>query len=323
MAKATGKAHGKLILIGEHSVVYDKLSVGIPFMAVNVISKLEESTDETYLDSEVFTGPIHKVPSYLENIYSLYKKLKADHNISSQNFHISIKSTIPMERGLGSSAAIAVSLIRAFENYIGEKFSDEQFLEYVDHAEKISHGNPSGLDARIISFEKPLLYQKSKPIQSFYFDTPYWLVVVDTGITGQTKDAVSDVRASFDSPYYARFYATRKTINNLDRLAHEFHHTLSNETDNFNRLADIINNSQNELRTLQVSSPEQDNGIRFARENGAAAGKLTGGGRGGCFYLLVESEYEANILKNKMLNNDLGVDAWTIPLSSMDMGKDI
>ena len=74
MAKATGKAHGKLILIGEHSVVYDKLSVGIPFMAVNVISKLEESTDETYLDSEVFTGPIHKVPSYLENIYSLYKK---------------------------------------------------------------------------------------------------------------------------------------------------------------------------------------------------------------------------------------------------------
>ena len=318
----TGKAHGKLILMGEHSVVYDKLSVGIPFMAVSISVTITETKSPSYLDSSLYKGPLNKIPYFIENIFAVYKALKADLNIEDKNFKIHVESNIPVERGLGSSAAIAVALVRAFENYVAKEFETEKFLTYVDLSEKISHGNPSGLDARLISLEQPLLYQKSKPIQNFYFHTPFWLTIIDTGITGQTKSAVSDVRSNFESPYYARSRATQLTIDKLDELAKDFYYVLEHEQENFSRLAEIINSAHEQLRTLQVSSPEQDYGIKFALENGAAAGKITGGGRGGCFYVLSENEASASKIQNLMLENQLGVDAWITPLSSIDMGKE-
>ena len=321
MKKGVGNASGKLILMGEHSVVYGKLSVGIPFLAVNMQLSVEETDGPAYVDSSLYQGELEKIPNYLENLYAVYNSLKRDLGLETKNFYIDIDSTIPIERGLGSSASLGVALVRAFEDYVSKKFSQEKFLEYVDQAEKISHGNPSGLDARLVTLQAPLLYQKNKSITNFYFDTDYYLVVVDSGITGQTKQAVSDVRANYDSPYYARSSATKKAINYLDDLSHAYVDVLKNDSNNLERLAYIINEAHDALRTLQTSSPELDEGIKFSLEHGAKAGKLTGGGRGGCYYLLTETKAEATKLKNLILANDLGVEAWTIPLSSINMSK--
>ncbi len=318
MKTAHGSAHAKLILIGEHSVVYDKLSVGIPFVAVSIEASLTENNkDASYVQSSLYTGPLVETNEYTEHIYVLLEQIQKDNNLENTNFDLSFTSTIPEERGLGSSAALAVAIVRAFESYLGYKFDEDKFLSYVDSSEKIIHSNPSGLDARLIYLEQPLLYQKSKEIQAFYFDTPYHLVVVDTGITGHTKEAVNDVRKNYDSHFPARANATAKTIDKMDSLARDFYKLLENDHTDFNALAKVINDSHDQLRTLQVSSPEQDYGIAFALEHGAAAGKLTGGGRGGCFYLLVETKEEADNLRDLILENNLGVAAWTIRLTSI------
>lgn len=313
-----GAALGKLILIGEHSVVYGKLSVGLPFSAVTINVHLTENPDKTLINSSMYSGTIDKIPYFIENIYSVYTKIKQDFNINKY-FFIDIESNIPVERGLGSSAAVAVALVRAFEDYLDIKLSIEDFLSYVDLSEKISHGNPSGLDARLITLNQPLLFQRNKKIETFYFDTPYYLVVADTGITGQTKEAVKDVRMNYESPYYARSQASSFYIEDLDRLAHGFYENLSKDYTDFDSLAKIIDSAHDDLRALQVSSPEQDFGINFAKKHGAASGKITGGGRGGCFYVLCKNFESAENIKNLIIDNKVGVDAWTVPLSSISM----
>ena len=318
----SGSALGKLILIGEHSVVYGKLSVGLPFSAVKIYVQLNENQGKTLINSSMYSGTIDRIPYFIENIYSVYTKIKKDFNIN-KNFLINIESSIPVERGLGSSAAVAVALVRAFEDYLDIKLSVDEFLSYVDLSEKISHGNPSGLDARLITLNQPLLFQRDKKIETFYFDTPYYLVVADTGITGQTKEAVRDVRMNYESPYYARSQASSFYIEDLDRLAHEFYEILSKEETDFDNLAEIIDLAHNALRGLQVSSPEQDFGINYAKKHGAASGKITGGGRGGCFYVLCKDYETAENIKNLIIENKVGVDAWTIPLSSIYMKNSI
>src|SRR5699024_11667984 len=68
----------------------------------------------------------------------------------------------------------------------------------------------------------PLIYQKNQPMTIVHFDTPYWLVVADTGIHGNTKNAVSDVAAGLNSAFITRRQAVEHNLRQLGEAATRF-----------------------------------------------------------------------------------------------------
>lgn len=323
MKKATGIANGKIILMGDHAVVHGYPSVALPFKAVEMTVSIEQTNGDAFIVSDLYEGPLHQAPEHLQNLTAVYDQLRADLMQENQiHWTINIHSSIPAERGMGSSAAVATALVRAFYQFFDLDLDKDTLLKYVDLSEKISHGNPSGLDARVAGLGVPLIYQKNHPLQACYFDTPYWLVVADTGIHGHTKEAVSDVAAGLNSPYITRRQAVEYDLEKLGDAASEFIHLLAANPDTvqtdewFEQLNSQINQAHHYLRALQVSSPEIEAGISFALENGAGGAKLTGGGRGGCYFALCDSKEKADNLANGLKNHHLAVASWIVPFKS-------
>ena len=111
MSLGTGIATGKIILMGEHSVVYGEPAIAFPFAGAKVHVTITASLTND-LTSHYYHGPLEEAPSHLKNVKELLHRLQQDHQTGP--FSVSIVSTIPSERGMGSSAAVAVALTRAF-----------------------------------------------------------------------------------------------------------------------------------------------------------------------------------------------------------------
>lgn len=323
MKKATGKANGKIIIIGEHAVVHGYPSVALPFHAVEMTVTIEQTKTHAYLVSDLYEGPLQQAPSHLQNLLAVYDQLRADLMTQNQShWLIQIHSSIPAERGMGSSAAMATALVRAFYQYYDLPLSEKQLLKYVDLSEKISHGNPSGLDARVAGLGVPLIYQKNQPMAICHFDSPYWLVVADTGIHGNTKNAVSDVDAGLNSAFITRRQAVENNLMQLGKAANRFIDLVTLDDDKmtsdqwFAAICTTFKDAHHHLRALQVSSPELEAGVTFAEANGAGAAKLTGGGRGGCYFALCDSKDKADLLAKSLKAENLAVASWVVPFKS-------
>lgn len=319
MNQASGIAHGKIILIGEHSVVHGHQAIALPFQAVATQVSLEATTSSSQIISDLYTGPASQAPSALAGLTALFNQLRSDFNLTQTHWRMTITSSIPAERGMGSSAAVAGALVRAFFAAAEQPLPDDRLLQYVDFAERINHGNPSGLDARIISLNQPLLYQKDQPMQAIAFATPFWLVIADTGITGNTREAVQAVQAGLHSEFPARQLAVDTALSQLNALTISLHQLLrapAHNHDTFRQIAAIIQRAHDRLRLVQVSSPELDFGVEACLANGAGAAKLTGGGRGGCYFALVEDKATAEKLAQQLRDDQRAVQTWLVPFSS-------
>jgi len=326
MKKATGTANGKIIIIGDHAVVHGYPSVALPFRAVEMTVTVQQTNGNAYLESDLYEGPLHQAPNDLQNLLAVYDQLRADLMQQDQShWRIHIHSSIPAERGMGSSAAMATALVRAFYNYYDLPLADELLLKYVDLSEKISHGNPSGIDARVAGLGLPLIYQKNKPIEPSLFATPYWLVVADTGIHGNTKDAVSYIGNALNSPFITRRQAVSDALERLGQAAEQLISLLGQgdtflaSEAGFQGICDTFKGAYKELRALQVSSPELEAGVVYAETHGAGAAKLTGGGRGGCYFAICQSQTAAERLAHELQQENLAVATWVVPFRSESM----
>ena len=188
------KANGKIILIGEHSVVYGEPAIALPFLAAKIKVSIMASDFDIILDSDQYQGSLDEAPSHLEGLILLIKQVLTTLNKQDSNLYINIESNIPSERGMGSSAAVAAATVKAIYRYFKKDLQIDVLSDFVDYLEKIVHGNPSGIDRAIVVNKKPLYYTKGEPIKLFDIDLAAYLVVADTGSKGKTKVAVSKVK---------------------------------------------------------------------------------------------------------------------------------
>ena len=284
LAQGVGTATGKIILMGEHSVVYGEPAIAFPFSGTSVTATIQAAAENT-LFSSYHEGLLHEAPQGLTNIQQLTSQLQQ--HLHTPNFQLTIESTIPAERGMGSSAAVAVAVTRAFFDWQEKNLSRELLLSYVNFSEKIAHGNPSGLDAAATSGDRPIYFERGKKFLPFTLNIDAYLLVADTGIMGQKRSAVRSVAELMATEPETTMFR----IKQLGELAQQAKHAII--TNQPKELGAVMTQAQLYLKELTVSNDTLDELIEVALDCGALGAKLTGGGRGGCFLVLSESKQQA------------------------------
>lgn len=288
-----GLAHSKLILVGEHAVVYGKPAIALPFpLQVKVI--VQESHGKTIFESDLYTGSIDGMPNKLEGISQCIKATLDYLNEPLQHLYIKIKSTIPLGRGLGSSAAVAVALVRSLFSFYGINPSQKELFQLVQIAETCAHGNPSGIDMAIASSEYPIWFRRGKELVRIIPNKPLYIVVGDTGRIGDTRTAVGNVRKL----YLKDSERINKALDKIESIVYQAKANLLDG--NIHQLGKLLDANQEELRTLGVSDAGLGALIDKAKELGALGAKLTGGGLGGCMIALAASLDEAKAIAEEL-----------------------
>jgi len=280
-------APGKIILFGEHAVVYNRPALAVPVNQVQVEVEVSDSSQ-----------PGIWIHAPVIDLHAELSTLPSDHPIGSvilrgfqlcgisplPDISLTINSTIPVASGLGSGAAVSVAVIRALSNFISHPLSNEQINDLVYESEKLHHGTPSGIDNTVITYNMPVFYLKSKPIETFKVGKPFTIVIGDTGIPAPTKESVGDVRRLWQRDTN-RMETLFNEIAQISTMARHFIESGRPEL-----LGELMDHNHQFLQQMTVSSPELDALVLAARKAGALGAKLSGGGRGGNMIALVDQE---------------------------------
>ncbi len=279
---SVGEAHAKVIVVGEHAAVFGYPVLAAPLPALSARTEVRQADGPIGLVSPFYTGPLRRAPAVFDGIKALLEAARARLALPHRDMILKLSSNIPIGRGLGSSAALAASLVRALYRSCGESPDPFTLLDLIDIAETFAHGSPSGVDAAAVVAGGMISYRKGLAATPVRTSRPLHFVVADSGIPSATRQAVAEVRRRL-----ARAAAdTRLRLGEIGRLA-EVAAAAAKEGD-ARRLGETMNGAQRELDALGVSHPVLDHLLLAAGRAGALGAKLTGGGQGGSVLCLAE-----------------------------------
>jgi mevalonate kinase len=263
-APAVGRGFGKLILCGEHAVVY-----GHPAIAMAV----ERGTTVAL---EPIAGPTVAVG--IEDV-RVDRALRAV--LPAQGLRARMFTDLPLGRGMGSSAAFAVALIRAVAAREGREARFEEVFERALEIERLFHGNPSGIDHAVSARGGAWWFRRGPPLEMRPVPPPpVPIVVLDTGSRGETAAQLAAVAA--------RRPAIDPLLDRIGALADSVAGVLSDPR----ALGEAFDANHALLQQIGVSTLELDELAAFARRNGAFGAKLSGAGGGGVLIAVVEDAEE-------------------------------
>jgi mevalonate kinase len=285
MPAVSASAPGKVILFGEHAVVYGQPAIAAPVFGVAakaiVSPDIAGPAGRISIDApEVgLNATLDSLPADHPLAAAVHATLAALALMNPPAFKLRVTSTIPVAAGLGSGAAVSVAIVRAVSGFLGQPLADEQVSAIAFEVEKLHHGTPSGIDNTVITF--------AKPIETLNVGKPLTIVIADTGVASPTKIAVGDVRIAWqtDSARYEALFAQVGAISTQARAAIEAGDTAA--------LGGLMDSNHALLQEIGVSSPELDRLVDAAKNAGAFGAKLSGGGRGGNMIALAAGNADA------------------------------
>jgi mevalonate kinase len=187
-----------------------------------------------------------------------------------------------LRSGMGTSAALGTALGRALLSWYGLAPDRDRVLEAAAAVERMFHGQPSGIDHTVSTYEQPVWYEKGMqptPLEAM----PPLLVVVRPGASDAgTREIVDGVRARLASePALVRTIAEIGRWSRIGRSAWAAGQSRG--------LAQAMVEQQGCLEQLGVVHDRDREGIHTAVAAGALAAKITGAGWGGTLLALVEA----------------------------------
>ena len=281
-----GAAPGKVILFGEHAVVY-----GQPAVA----AALGHGLGVTVLEDE--TGPTLSVPRWTHGGLTVRPEGRTESNAMARalalaleladykqdtKVRITVDGELPLGVGLGSSAAFSVALLRGLTNFRGRDVTEQWLLEAAGHLEMIFHGAPSGLDHTVATTGKCLRFIRTDEPQfrpvGLVSSLP--LVLAWTPRDGTTADAVlgvSERRRASQLEYDSIF-------EEIGALCDQGVEAL--QAGDLVRVGGLFDENQDLLRRIGVSSQSNEAMLKIAHAHGVLGAKLTGAGHGGAVIAL-------------------------------------
>ncbi|WP_280405655.1 mevalonate kinase [Nocardia brasiliensis] len=319
----TGAACGKIILGGEHAVVYGADAVAMPvpeFCVRAAVGRDAEVIDSfardlTVTDSGFFfrstIDGTNEYPTAPLHIVAAVRKAVATVGQFEGAIDVAVAGNFPLARGLGASAACATAAARAVAQAHGHLLQADVLHAIVQAGEQVAHGRPSGVDARAVVAAGPIRFAAGTA-HPIVCECPLWWVIADTGAAANTADAVERVR---DNHRRARG-RTRTLLNEIQVLVVSLAADL--QRGDRQRVGAELSECHRLLAELGVSTPALDRLVAAAVGAGALGAKLTGGGLGGCMIALTEPNTEAHNRVRTALETAGAARTWSTRLGAAE-----
>ncbi|MFQ5635998.1 MAG: hydroxymethylglutaryl-CoA reductase, degradative, partial [Gammaproteobacteria bacterium] len=281
----TGIGYGKVILLGEHAVVYGRHAIACPLpLTMRAVVEDHDAGVELLIPRWGIEYQLSKPPEQRRSFERAAGAIMDQLGLSDRGMRIEVFPDVPRGMGMGGSAALAVAIVRALDIHYKLGLTDEQVNELAYQSEQIAHGQPSGIDNTLATYGKPLVFRKGTPplVEPLIIPQPLSLVIGRTRTEGLTAKTVQRVREARERQ--PKLY--EKIFDDIDALVLQAV-TAVHETD-IATLGELMNVCQGLLNALQVSTPEIERLIGIARRAGALGAKLTGGGGGGAVIALCD-----------------------------------
>lgn len=301
IAEAT--APGKMILFGEHSVVFGAPAVVLAIDRRAKVHATKRHDNKIFIDADDlgFSGYFeddvyHAVRGQAwrgKNLTALNiaSKKTIQHLGVKSGINLKVRSMIPIAVGLGSSAAICVATSAAVDRLFEGNLNKDEISKLAFEGEKIIHGTPSGVDNNVSTYGGIIRFKKNEDVQHYKLDEPISFIIGNSRRKRSTKKMVENVAQL----KLRNIELMNYIIKNMGIIAEEGLQALLNN--NLGKLGDLMNINQGFLSAIGVSTMKLETLIHTARNNGALGAKLTGAGGGGCIIALAEKINIPNIEK--------------------------
>ena len=280
----TASAPAKIILFGEHAVVYGQPALAVPvtqLQATAAVSAADRPGVWIEAPDIGLSAAVERLPTDDPLRAAVTAVLSVLQIASAPACRIEVRSTIPVASGLGSGAAVTVAVLRAFSSFLGRPLDEAAVNRLAFEVEKLHHGTPSGIDNTVVTYARPVYFVKDRPIETLRVGAPLNFVIADSGVAAPTRESVGDVRALWQ----ARPALIEPIFEAIGRLVVRARRAI--EAGETAALGPLMDENHALLQKLTVSSPELDRLVAAARTAGALGAKLSGGGRGGNSIALV------------------------------------
>lgn len=291
----TESACGKIILFGEHAVVYGRPALAVPLSQMRAHARV---TPRKQRGIVIHARDLERVialdDAASEDALAAITRLTLAKLDASADLDITVQSDIPLASGFGSGAAVSTAVVRALAAHFGKALAPAEIAALVYETEKMYHGTPSGIDNTVIAHEQAIRFVRRTPpaenqVAPFSIARPFTVAIANTGIASPTKIAVGDVRRGWEQN--VAFY--EELFDSIGALVEQAQTALARGENE--RLGELMTRNQHALEIIGVSSREIERLIDAGLRRGASGGKLSGGGRGGNVIFYVEPDDAENI----------------------------
>jgi len=285
-------APGKVILFGEHAVVYNQLGIA---SAIDLHARLtaEEAGETTVKDGEVSfkvdRDELEEIKLEVdgliaENNHNVLRELSRDKEfclkhtlsrcISHKDYKIDIGCEIPESAGLGSGSAVFACIGAIYKNDLADIQRISNLGDIVAHG-----GIPSGIDSNVVVYGNYLSFKKSEGMRRLKIEAEPSIVIGHSGVKTSTAKTVGFVRENIDRlmPYIEKIgEVSRKGLTAIQER-------------NLPLLGKLMNENQSLLEKMELSHPKLEELIGIAKASGALGAKLSGKGGGGVVIALCKN----------------------------------
>ncbi len=281
---AESRACGKVILCGEHAVVYGAKAIAMPLLSKLIHLKIYADPHVTAMPKVRFNLGDRPATDQIRSMV-----LEAFDVLSIPRFNVSLEGTssLMLGAGVGSSASICVSVLRGLAQLSGKSLPPAEIAKMANQLERRFHGNPSGLDTAVVALEQAILFERGKESEIVRIEKPagsrfpWAFVLLDSGVRSPTINMVKHAE-----PYFRA--RGQELIDQFNEVTDTCKVAL--ETGDRSKLADAMGHAHLLLTEVGIVSPALHDIAKTAREIGALATKVTGAGGGGCMLTLLKSD---------------------------------
>jgi mevalonate kinase len=323
---SSASACAKLILCGEHAVVYGRPAIALPLASIRARADIADSRPGSgiavhardlrrrWIVANDPHGPISQLINSVLAYFETHLVPSPAHPLTRlSDIQITITSLIPIASGMGSGAAVATAVVRALAAHLGRQLSPAEISALVYASEQRFHGTPSGIDNTVIAYEQPIWFQRagirdwglgigddasqssipnpqSQLIEPIVIASPFELLIADTGVRSTTRLPVGEVRRRWQAEP-ARYEAL---FDQVGAIVTQTRDVL--EHGDIAALGPLLSQNHRLLQQIGVSSPELDALVVAAQAAGALGAKLSGAGWGGVMLALVTPDTHVRVM---------------------------
>lgn len=284
---------GKIILIGEHSVVYGHSALAMPFSNARLTLSLHAEPQKTWEDAWkiIMQGSPLELSEKFKTL--LVQAFAMALSFFDRNLYqyapqtLLIESQIPLGGGMGGSAAVSASLVKLCAKLCNRTLSLSQEIECANKIDSLFHsGRASGLDVATILTESLIHFKKDEFLKPIQNNCQFHLVLIDSMERSETSAMIKKVSMKVDNKDTSALQA----LEALGRLSQECEHHL--RVSDLKHFAQCLNEAQSHLNLLGVSTQKINRICQDVKEQGALCAKLTGAGGGGLVLAIFEKKSE-------------------------------